>query len=145
LFEKIRGKDFFTHAALICALVLLTVFAPDAHAAKAKLPPYRPGGSIPGTELKYEKLSVSDRGEVAITVVNPTDRGVAYTANFSFYGSKDEYLTGFALTGFARAGGKILHSFDLDDYKAYRKAVTMKVLGRSGRTGKNPAPDDGAE
>jgi hypothetical protein len=145
LFEKIRGKDFFLCAALVCASVFLAVAAPEAHAEKPKLPPYRASGSIPGTELKYEKLSISSKGEVAITVVNPTDKGVAYMANFSFYGSKDEYLTGFAINGFARAGGKAAHAFALDDYKAYRKAVTMKVLGRSGRTGKKPEPGDGAE
>jgi hypothetical protein len=71
--------------------------------------------------------------------------GVSFTSNFSFYGGKNEYLTGFTVQGFANAKGKARYALELDDYKAYRKAASMKVLGRSGRMGKDPDGGDEAE
>ena len=134
-----------TAAIIAVFFVAASVGEAGAKAAKAKLPPYKPSGAIPGTELLYEKLAVSDGGQVSLVIVNPTRKGVSFAANFSFYGDKDEYLTGFTVDGFADAGARRAYSLELGNRKAYRKAVTMKVLGRSGRTGKTPAPGDGAE
>jgi hypothetical protein len=144
---NIGVKRKFAKAAAIFAvtLTLLAASQSGVEAAKAKLPPYRASGVIPGTELEYEKLAISDRGDVVITIVNPTNKGVAFTSKFSFYSAKDKYLTGFAIEGFASANRKAVYSLELDDYRAYRRAATMKVLGRSGRMGKDPDKDNGSE
>ncbi|MDR1580044.1 MAG: hypothetical protein LBS35_06775, partial [Synergistaceae bacterium] len=67
----------------------------------------------------------------------------------SFYNAKNVYLTGFVVEGFSRANGRETYTLELDDLKAYKKAATMKVLGRSGRMGRTPdygtAEDDGEE
>ena len=141
-----RGiRMMFSAAILVAVMVFSVVFSAEAKVTKQKLPPYRSSGVIPGTSLLYEKLAINDKGEVKIKVVNPTNNGVAFTANFGFYNNKETYLTGFTLDGFASAGRKIAYSFDLDDYRAYRSATMMKVLGRSGRMGKDPDIEDGFE
>ena len=139
------GKIIFTVAILAVVLIFSVVFSAEAKVTKQKLPPYRSSGAIPGTALLYEKLAINNNGEVKITVINPTNNGVAFTANFSFYNNKDTYLTGFTLDGFAAAQRRIVYSLDLDDYIAYRKATMMRVLGRSGRMGRDPDIEDGFE
>jgi len=132
---------------LVVMLVFTAAFSAEAATARRsrqQIPPYKSSGVIPGTALLYEKLSISDKGEVKITVVNPTNNGVAFTARFGFYNNKDRYLTGFTIEGFAAANRKIDYSFKLDNLRAYRNAVTMKVLGRSGRTGRDPDIGDGS-
>ena len=42
------------------------------------------------------------------------------------------------MEGFSRANGRETYALELDDLKAYKKAATMKVLGRSGRMGRTP-------
>jgi hypothetical protein len=133
----------------IVAIVILTLvpYRAEAKTKKISLPPYRASGVIPGTDLTYEKLVINDKGEVKISIVNPGNYGVSFTSNFSFYSGKGEYLTGFIIKGFAAAKRKVAYSLELDDYKAYSKAVSMKVLGRSGRMGKDndDGDDDGEE
>jgi hypothetical protein len=137
--------------ALVILALLLPVFVlcgvSEGKTKKPKLPPYRPSGVIPGTDLKYEKLFVSDNGAVSIIILNPKNIGVSFVSNFSFYNSKNEYLTGFVVEGFSRANGRETYILELDDLKAYKKAAAMKVLGRSGRMGRTPdygtVEDDG--
>jgi hypothetical protein len=129
-------------AVLAVSILVLAMSCPAGAKTKGSgLPPYRANGVIPGTDLKYEKLFIDGEGIVTITIVNPLGNGVSFTSNFSFYNSKGEYLTGFTVSDFARASWKQEYSFELDDYKAFRRASSMKVLGRSGRMGKDP--DDG--
>jgi hypothetical protein len=108
---------------------------------KPKLPPYRPSGVIPGTDLKYEKLFIDGDGVVSVTILNSKNTGVSFVSNFSFYNGKNEYLTGFVVEGFSRANGRATYTLELDDFTAYKKAAVMRVLGRSGRMGRTP--DDG--
>ncbi|MDR1509041.1 MAG: hypothetical protein LBS53_05340 [Synergistaceae bacterium] len=132
-------RKFATVLILTAAFTVWAMSCPaGAKMKRSGLPPYRASGVIPGTDLTYEKLFIDDQGAVAITIVNPLGNGVSFTSNFSFYNSKGEYLTGFTVSDFAQAGRKQEYSFELDDYKAFRKASSMKVLGRSGRMGKNP-------
>ncbi|MDR2780585.1 MAG: hypothetical protein LBB28_05620 [Synergistaceae bacterium] len=135
------GK-FFTVLILATAISTSVMAYPvGAKTRGSGLPPYRASGVIPGTDLTYDKLFIDDQGVVTITIVNPIAKGVSFTSNFSFYNSKGEYLTGFTISDFAQASRRQEYSFELDDYKAFRKASSMKVLGRSGRMGKDP--DDG--
>jgi hypothetical protein len=127
---------------MLAVLISAFSFSAEAKTKKSSIPPYRPSGVIPGTDLKYEKLFIADDGAVTIRITNPTTRGVSFTSNFSFYNGKGEYLTGFVISGFAHAGRTAAYSLALDDNKAYKKATLMKVLGRSGRTGKTPTDED---
>lgn len=146
MFELRRGKNILWTAAVIAAFFIAAAAGEaSAKGAKAKLPPYKPNGVIPGTELLYEKLAIGEDGMASIVIVNPTRHGVSFAANFSFYSDKDEYLTGFTVDGFADAGMRKFHSFELDNYKAYRRASTMKVLGRAGRARNAPDRGDGGE
>ena len=146
MFGNLREKIFSPAVALAFAISFcFALGATEARAAKPKLPPYRPSGVIPGTELLYEKLVINDKGEVSVTIVNPTNKGVSFSSKFSFFNDKNEYLTGFAIEGFASANRKTAHSLGIDDLRAYRKATNMKVLGRSGRMGKDPDPAGGDE
>jgi hypothetical protein len=130
--------------SVLAALILASFLCGASAAAKKNfMPPYRQSGVIPGTNLKYEKLTVAGSGEVNVTIVNPGNYGVSFTSNFSFYNGKNEYLTGFTVQGFASANGKAHYALELGDYKAYRKAASMKVLGRSGRMGKSPGRGEG--
>ena len=140
-----RRIMIFWTAILTAIMIFSAASSAEAKVTKQKLPPYRSSGTIPGTALLYEKLAINDKGEVKITIVNPTNNGVGFTANFGFYNNKDTYLTGFTLDGFAAAQRKIVYSLDLDNYIAYRNATMMKVLGRSGRMGRNPDIEDGGE
>ena len=133
----------FVTAILAAVIVFSAALSAEAKIVKTKLPPYRPSGVIPGTALLYEKLAINNRGEVKITVVNPTNNGVAFTAKFSFFNNKKTYLTGFTIDGFAAPNRKIVYSLEVDNYIAYRKAAMMKVLGRAGRMGRNPDIGDG--
>ena len=137
---KNHGK-FLTVLILAAAAALAASRPAEAKTTRSGIPPYRASGVIPGTDLTYEKLFIDDQGAVTITIVNPRNSGASFTSNFSFYNSKGEYLTGFTISDFARANWKQEYSLELDDYKAFRKASSMKVLGRSGRMGKDP--DDG--
>ena len=138
-----EGRKIFGAAILAALIIFSAALSVEAGTAKQKLPPYRSSGVIPGTALLYERLAINDKGDVKITVVNPTNNGVAFTANFGFYNNKDRYLTGFTLDGFAAANRKIDYSLKLDNNRAYRNATMMKVLGRAGRMGKNPGIGDG--
>jgi hypothetical protein len=143
MFKQINNyKKFLTVLILAAAVTAWAALCPaGAETKRSGLPPYRASGVIPGTDLTYEKLFIDDQGAVTITIVNPRG-GVSFTSNFSFYNAKGEYLTGFTISDFAQANRKREYSFDLDDYQAFRGAAGMKVLGRSGRMGKNP---DGGE
>ena len=136
-------------AAVIVLVLLLSAFilcgVSEGKTKKAKLPPYRPSGVIPGTDLKYERLFVGNDGTVSIIIVNPQNTGVSFVSNFSFYNSKNVYLTGFVVEGFSRANGRETYTLELDDLKAYKKAAAMKVLGRSGRMGRTIEKEDGEE
>jgi hypothetical protein len=134
----------FGAVILAAVMIFFPAFAAEAGAAKPKLPPYRSSGVIPGTSLLYEKLTINNKGEVKITIANPTNNGVAFTARFGFYDNRDRYLTGFTVEGFAPANRKIEYSLELDNFNAYRRATMMKVLGRGGRTGRNPHSGDGS-
>jgi hypothetical protein len=135
-------RKFLTVLILAAAITAsLTSCSAGAKVKRSGLPPYRPSGVIPGTDLTYEKLFIDDGGIVTITIVNPVAKGVSFTSKFSFYNSKGEYLTGFTIADFAQASRKQEYSFELDDYKAFRGASGMRVLGRSGRMGRDP--DDG--
>jgi len=129
-------------AILAVVLIFSAALSAESKTTQPKLPPYRASGVIPGTALLYEKLSVNDKGDVKITVVNPTNNGVAFSANFGFYNNKDIYLTGFMIDGFAAANRKIAYSLKLGNSRAYRNATMMKVLGRAGRMGKYPGDGD---
>ena len=136
-----KGLSILGTALLAAVIFFFSTFSAES---ASRLPPYRSSGVIPGTSLLYEKLSISDRGEVKITIVNPTNNGVSFSANFGFYDNNDTYLTGFIVDGFAAANRKIVYSLTLDNYRAYRNATMMKVLGRAGRMGKDPdLGDDG--
>ena len=143
--ESKRHKERKIFAAAILAVLMifsLVIFA-ELSAASQRVPPYRPSGAIPGTVLLYERLSINDRGEVQITIVNPTNNGVAFTANFSFFDNSERYLTGFTVDGFAAANRKIPYSLDVGDRRAYQRATMMRVLGRGGRMGREPDTGDG--
>jgi hypothetical protein len=92
---------------------------------------------------------VDGDGVASVIILNPKNIGVSFVSNFSFYNAKNEYLTRFVVEGFSRANGRETFTLELDDFKAYKKAVSMKVLGRSGRMGRTPDPgeeeDDGEE
>ncbi|MDR1137138.1 MAG: hypothetical protein LBK91_02335 [Synergistaceae bacterium] len=134
-----KYEKFFSVLILTAAISALPLICPaESKTKKNSLPPYRASGVIPGTDLKYEKLFIDDQGGVTITINNPLANGVSFTSKFSFYNSRGEYLTGFTVSDFAQARRKQEYSFDIDDYKAFRKASNMKVLGRSGRMGKTP-------
>ena len=136
-------RRIFVTAILAAVIVFSAALTAEAKTVKTKIPPYRSNGAIPGTVLLYEKLVINDRGEVKLTIVNPTNNGVAFTAKFSFFNNKETYLTGFTIDGFAAANRKIVYSEEVDDFIAYRKATMMKVLGRAGRMGKDPDIGDG--
>jgi hypothetical protein len=126
----------------LCAMVLALVLCAAPHgeaSAKAKkpsMPPYRPNGAISGTDLTYERLTINEEGVMNILIVNPKPHGVSFTSNFSFYGNSGGYVTGFTLSGFVPASGKVGYSLELEEYKKLQKASSMRVLGRAGRMGK---------
>ena len=135
------SKQIILAAAIFAATVFF--FAAISGEAKASTPPpYRSSGVIPGTSLSYERLTIGDRGQVTITIVNPTNTGVTFNARFAFFDNKDTYLTGFTIDDFAAANGKNDYSLRLDNYRAYRNATTMRILGRSGRMGRDPGMGD---
>jgi hypothetical protein len=127
------------YAVLI--LLLLAAFAACGDAAswaankKPALPPFKPSGPIPGTSLVYEKMTVDDKGQVTLSVRNTERTGVRFRASFSFFSNKGEYLTGFDLEGVAPSSASVPYSLAMPDYKKYKRANYMKVLGRSGRAG----------
>ena len=146
--DKLLERQIKFAAAILAAVIIL--FAPISVEARVRRqqqqpPPYRSSGVIPGTALSYERLAISNRGEVRITIVNPTNNGVTFTARFSFFNDRGAYLTSFTLEGFAPANRKIAHSLNLDDLNAYRRATMMRVLGRAGRMGREPDADYGAK
>jgi len=142
-YEKISCRMYYLAKFLLSALIALTLCAMLAHSSEAKtkkpqMPPYRPSGIIPGTDLKYEKLVIDDAGAVSIYIVNERAAGVSFSSNFTFVNSNGEYLTGFTIKGFAQPNRKTRYQLGLDDHKKLKKASSMKVLGRSGRMGKTP-------
>lgn len=140
--EKL-GKLFTGLALAMLILFASASFSLEAEAAKKKknsdedketATSYRPSGSIPGTSLTYENLFINDKGIVTVTIYNPTSTGVSFTSKFSFYDDKGNYMTGFSIKGFSNAGVREAHFLELSDYKKFKKATRMKVLGRSGRS-----------
>lgn len=109
-----------------------------AEAAKKKeaetTPTYAASGSIPGTQLEYENLTINKHGIVAITINNPTSTGVSFSSNFTFYDAKGKYVAGFTLSGFASARTRKGHMIQMKDYGNLKKIASLKVLGRSGRS-----------
>ena len=107
-----------------------------AYAAKKKKadPPYASSGVISGTSLTYENLQINDFGKATITIFNPENTGVSFSANFSFYTAKGAYLTGFKVSGFASRTARSAFFIDVPEYKRLKKASYMKVLGRAGRS-----------
>jgi hypothetical protein len=138
MFGNIKNRKIILTVLILAAAVFAACPPAGAKTIKSSLPPYRPSGVIPGTDLKYEKLFIDGEGMVTITIDNPRTSGVSFTSNFSFFNSRGEYLTGFTISDFAHANRKQEYSFEIDDYKAFRRASGMKVLGRSGRMGKSP-------
>ena len=136
-----RERRIFLTAAIFAVTIIFSITI-SAEARTATPPPYRPSGVIPGTSLLYERLVISNNGGVKITIVNPTNNGVAFNARFAFFNNKDAYLTGFIIDDFATANGKKDYSLRLDNHRAYRNAIMMRVLGRAGRMGRDPAPDN---
>ncbi len=118
---------------IICAALLLVSFSACEAASKKSEPEFRQSGAISGTPLLYQNLAVNKHGIAAVTIHNPTATGVSFSANFSFYDSKGRYLTGFSVSGFSAHRTHSSH-FEEIDYKLIRKAASVKVLGRSGRT-----------
>lgn len=121
------------HALLVCAVMLLALSAACEAASKNAEPEYEQNGTISGTPLLYQNLVVNKHGVAAVTIYNPTTTGVSFSANFSFYDSKGKYLAGFSVSGFASRSTRSTHIEEID-YKKIRKATSVKVLGRSGRT-----------
>jgi hypothetical protein len=121
-------------SALVVALVgVFFLLAFEAGAAQSsKPPPYRRSGAIPGTSLTYENLFVGDDGGVSIVICNPESRMVGFSAKFTFYSAKGEYLTSFTVDGSARGNSKTKHELLMPDGKKMRRAAYMKVLGRAG-------------
>lgn len=132
-------RKFFSAATL--AVILAAAFwtlavLPEAALAAAKKktePFYSTSGSIPGTALSYENLQINDFGKAIITVYNPDNTGVSFSANFSFYTKKNAYLTGFHISGFAAARSRATFFADVPTHASLKKASYMKVLGRAGR------------
>lgn len=121
---------------MLLILFLLLLPAQVACAAKSDtaLPPYRTSGVIPGTSLSYEGLFIDKNGHVTITIQNEGQSGLSFSANFGFYTNKGDYVTGFTVSGFANRKSRTVYELDLPNYKNFKKASYMKVLGRAGRT-----------
>jgi hypothetical protein len=102
-------------------------------ASKSGEPEYEPNGTVSGTPLLYQNLVVNKYGIATVTIYNPTSSGISFSANFTFYDSKGQYLAGFSVSGFATRNTRAAHIEEID-YKKIRKAASVKVLGRSGRT-----------
>jgi hypothetical protein len=118
-------------AAVLMGVFLLLAFEAGAE-RNSKLPPYRRSGAIPGTSLTYENLFVGDDGGVSIVICNPESRTVGFSAKFTFYSAKGEYLTSFTIDGSARGNSRTKYELLMPDGKKMRRAAYMKVLGRSG-------------
>ena len=134
-----RGFLFWSTAVLLAILALASPLTNPAEAAKKKKeaetkPTYATSGTIPGTQLTYENLAVNSHGVVTVTIHNPTSTGVSFSANFTFYDSKGQSVAGFSLSGFAGARNRNAHMLQMKDYKNFKKATILKVLGRSGRS-----------
>ncbi|MDR3280233.1 MAG: hypothetical protein LBT23_06960 [Synergistaceae bacterium] len=140
---SINNRKIFAAAAIAVIMCALMSSRAEAKTQKPAMPPYRPSGIIPGTDLKYERLVISDAGVVSIYIVNERSAGVSFSSNFSFFNNKGVYLTGFNIKDFAPPNGKIRFVLDLDEYKKLKKASSMKVLGRAGRMGKAPEYGEG--
>ena len=119
---------------LVCIFFLSLFLRSVACEAASGTPEYAESGTISGTPLQYQNLVVNKHGVVAVTIYNPTNTGVSFSANFAFHDSKGNYLTGFSLSGFASRNTRSSHIEEGLDYKKFRKAASVKVLGRSGRT-----------
>jgi hypothetical protein len=136
---KILGKKIIAIALAVFFAGLPGITPSDA-AAKGKsetpaVPPYKIAGPIPGTALSYEKLFISENGNVSVSIRNPERSGVRFRAAFSFYSAKNELLTGFQIEGTAVAGAVAGYSLKLPNHKKMKNVSYMTVLGRSGRAG----------
>ena len=131
----------FLGVAILLAALTLAFQANPAEAAKKKKaeearPAYAASGPIPGTQLAYENLAVNKHGFVSLTIHNPSSTGVSFSANFTFYDSKGGAVAAFSLSGFATARTRNGHIVQMKNYndKNFKKATSLKVLGRSGRS-----------
>ncbi|MDR3332314.1 MAG: hypothetical protein LBT08_06780 [Synergistaceae bacterium] len=125
---------------VLTILILILQTAHESEAVKKKkapptpaLPPYKMSGPIPGTQLQYEKLFISDNGHVTITIYNPEDTGLSFSSNFGFYTDNNLYVTGFIVRGFANRKDRVSFAMDLADPQNFKKTAYMKVLGRASR------------
>ena len=120
-----------------CLIFIFSLAHIATAASKPQKPtalPYKSSGVISGTSLTYENLFINNSGRITLTICNPDTSGVIFSANFGFYTSKGEYLTGFALKGFAGRIAKTDYSLQLAEHNKIKKASYMKVLGRAGRS-----------
>ena len=137
--RNMQGLFFWSATLLLAVLAFTSSLTNPAEAAKKKKaeetrPTYATSGPIPGTQLTYENLAVNSHGVVTVTIHNPASTGVSFSANFTFYDGKGQSVAAFSLSGFAGARNRNAHMLQMKDYKNFRKATTLKVLGRSGRT-----------
>jgi hypothetical protein len=116
----------------LCIVLSLLSAAVCEAASKSPSPEYEPNGTVSGTPLLYQNLAVNQHGIAAVTIYNPTSTGISFSANFTFYDSKGQYLAGFSVSGFAAHNARTACIEEID-YKKIRKAAYVKVLGRSGR------------
>jgi hypothetical protein len=124
---------------MLAALLLAGASSALSAAGKKKeaqaVPPYKTAGPIPGTALSYEKLFITEDGDVSVNVRNPQRSGVRFRAAFSFYSAKNDLLTGFMIEGTAVAGAVAGYSLKLPNHKKLKSVSYMTVLGRAGRSG----------
>ncbi len=126
-------KTAIIRALLVCAVLFLAPLAACEAASKNSGPEFKQSGAISGTPLQYQNLAVNKHGIAAVTIYNPTTTGVSFSATFSFYDGKGKYLGGFTVSGFSARNTRASYVEEID-YKAIRRAASVKVLGRSGRT-----------
>ncbi|MDR1471890.1 MAG: hypothetical protein LBS75_05140 [Synergistaceae bacterium] len=129
---RARSLKIFPALAMFAVGLFLSLTQTAGAAQSSTPPPYRRSGVIPGTSLTYEKLFIGDKGDVSIVICNPESRGVNFSARFTFYSAKGEYLTGFAVEGVSLGNSRTGYDLSLPDHKKMRRAAYMKVLGRSG-------------
>lgn len=125
----------FSIGKIFLIILLITLLSVPAYSAsKSTEPEFAQSGVIGGTKLRYENLFVNKHGIVTVTIHNPTTSGMSFNANFSFIDKNGNHLTGFTASGYAEKYKRVAHFYEVD-YSKFKKAVSVKVLGRSGRTG----------
>lgn len=115
---------------MTCVAVIMILAAP-AFAAKKNVPQFETNGTISGTPLLYENLSINKNGIAAVNIYNPTNKGMTFSASFSFYSSKGAFLAVMTISGYAEKNSRSSHIEEFD-YGAIKTARSVKVLGRAG-------------